>query len=217
MNLKIALLRCHSCVNQALAIVGADGEMERISESRCHRQWDTVRVFSVDVPAEFTIGEECPVHSYAEHGKEAEELRVGIEDALNQPPEWLESELRGLLDRVDARDSLAFLERKAEEPSETTKRRRLLREARNLGFVDDGKPDRSSGNVVYFLTCTRQLRRLKLQIWGDGKHRVSHSKVTWRNGLVVGECETNEPTGFNDMPGMYRAIAFEWQRESRKP
>jgi len=97
----------------------------------------------------------------------------------------------------------------------TKEKRRLLREARNLGFVDDGKPDRSGGNAVHSLQCTRGIRRLSLQIWNDGKHRVSHGTVTWRNGVVIGHRERTEPTGFTDLIGMYRAIAFEWQRPSR--
>lgn len=63
----------------------------------------------------------CPVHDYMMHGKEAEQLRSGLEEILT---EWCASEagsdacveallenLQQLLDDVDARDSLAYLER----------------------------------------------------------------------------------------------------------
>lgn len=56
--------------------------------------------------------ESCPEHLY-EHGAEAEELRAGIEGILEGP--WDSStrqELQDLTDRVDARDSLAWSERK---------------------------------------------------------------------------------------------------------
>ena len=71
---------------------------------------------------------ECPVHSFAKHGKEAEELRDGIDDIIGD----LESNeddmvsvsdvaglLRKLLEQVDSRDSLAYLEsaRRASSPS----------------------------------------------------------------------------------------------------
>lgn len=64
----------------------------------------------------------CPEHGFI-HGKEAEELRQGIERLLEKyppatgcdnDPKWdrcdLLWDLRKLLDRVDARDSLAWLE-----------------------------------------------------------------------------------------------------------
>jgi hypothetical protein len=57
--------------------------------------------------------QECPVHAYQRHGKEAQELRAGIEELLSGTKlfySWKDA-LRALLDRVDARDSLAYLER----------------------------------------------------------------------------------------------------------
>ena len=54
----------------------------------------------------------CSVHGGAIHGGEAEELRAGIEAILSSDvpiDEW-RHELQRLLDRVDARDSLAFRE-----------------------------------------------------------------------------------------------------------
>ena len=59
----------------------------------------------------------CQEHNFI-HGAEAEELRKGIENILEQNPsedEW-EWKLRRLLDKVDARDSLAFLEAMDEDP-----------------------------------------------------------------------------------------------------
>lgn len=57
----------------------------------------------------------CAVHVGAVHGGEAEELRAGIEQLIADDEEliWraVRRELQDLLDRVDARDSLAHLER----------------------------------------------------------------------------------------------------------
>jgi hypothetical protein len=56
---------------------------------------------------------ECPVHGNAVHGKEAEELRAGIELILGDMPEDtedLQAALQGLIDHTDARDSLVFTE-----------------------------------------------------------------------------------------------------------
>jgi len=64
----------------------------------------------------------CPVHADQEHGGEAEELRKGIERILAAFPDkasrrvrWMRDELQHLLDDVDARDSLAWLERHDEK------------------------------------------------------------------------------------------------------
>ncbi len=62
----------------------------------------------------------CPVHDNQKHGKEAEELRQGIEEVLTSwrgaGGEWhlsdLISDVQAVLDSVDARDSLGYLERK---------------------------------------------------------------------------------------------------------
>lgn len=59
----------------------------------------------------------CPEHGFV-HGAEAEELRAGIERLIKEadmdPDDGVRrtvaSELQSLLDSVDARDSLAFLE-----------------------------------------------------------------------------------------------------------
>lgn len=57
------------------------------------------------------FGLPCPEHHGAVHGKEAEELRTGIEKLLAENSYQIQrTELFALLDRVDARDSLAYLE-----------------------------------------------------------------------------------------------------------
>lgn len=58
------------------------------------------------------IGIACERHGGAVHGREAEELRAGVERIIGQDfdAEDLRDDLRRMLDEVDARDSLAFLE-----------------------------------------------------------------------------------------------------------
>lgn len=67
------------------------------------------------------VGVRCERHGAAIHGQEAEELRAGVEQILNNTsdvgdddaPEVLQAQRKALLfllDRIDARDSLAFLE-----------------------------------------------------------------------------------------------------------
>jgi hypothetical protein len=55
----------------------------------------------------------CDEHGFA-HGAEAQELRSGIEQIIRQEdpaePEYVFGRLQELLDSVDARDSLAYLE-----------------------------------------------------------------------------------------------------------
>lgn len=73
------------------------------------------------------VGAACDRHGGAVHGQEAEELRAGVEQILRNTSavgdEDASDVLRGLrkslvflLDRIDARDSLAF--REATDPSE---------------------------------------------------------------------------------------------------
>jgi len=55
-------------------------------------------------------GEGCSLHGHAPHGREAEELRAGIESLLeNRPKMSWAAALQHLLDEVDARDSLAHV------------------------------------------------------------------------------------------------------------
>jgi hypothetical protein len=117
MRLAIGLLRCPHCAEKALAVV-TDGKLELISQKHQHDAWEIEKTFAVELPAELTIGEECPVHHYAKHGKEAEELRQGIDKILmsglgcfDRDCDQYPDALRELLDKVDARDSLAYLER----------------------------------------------------------------------------------------------------------
>ena len=57
-------------------------------------------------------GKVCPEHGFI-HGAEAEELRKGIELILRRPALPHRLALIELLDRTNARDSLAYLEAKA--------------------------------------------------------------------------------------------------------
>jgi len=61
------------------------------------------------MPKKCVIGEYCSKHDFI-HGAEAEELRSGIERLIDEGV--TERGLRRLLDEVDARDSLAYLEMK---------------------------------------------------------------------------------------------------------
>ncbi len=82
--------------------------------------------------------------------------------------------------------------------------RQLLRELRNLGFVDTYAT--RSGTPMRELVCSRDDHELIAQIWADGKHRISHR---------IAKRETMQPTCFtclDSFASMYRAIAFEWQR-----
>lgn len=60
----------------------------------------------------YMLDQGCPVHGYI-HGKEAEELREGIENlleraALKNKSAYLRREIRNFLDDVDARDSAGW-------------------------------------------------------------------------------------------------------------
>lgn len=137
MKLKIALLTCAQCGVRGLGVVDGDG-FERITADKCHNRWKKTRLFDVDIPAEFAILEECPVHSYATHGKEAEELRQGIERALNEEDfDMMADDLRRLLDGVDARDSLAYLERKQSREEVWVKQVDRERAAQCLGEIGE--------------------------------------------------------------------------------
>jgi hypothetical protein len=71
----------------------------------------------------------CPVHNGSAHGAEAEELRKGIEGIIGHLPDDsrdVRGDLIRLLDRVNARDSLAHLER---EDADMERVRAIVREA----------------------------------------------------------------------------------------
>lgn len=86
------------------------------------RQVNHYRIFVVGV---MPLPQECPVHGLQVHGKEAEELRAGIEEIIKTCRPCVSTreegctgchiveELQLLVDRVDARDSLAYRERNA--------------------------------------------------------------------------------------------------------
>lgn len=77
----------------------------------------------------------CAVHAFVNHGKEAEELRAGIERVLKDGvPSRVARDLRLLLDAVDARDSLAYLERPC-DVKQATKLRAALLALRNEASV----------------------------------------------------------------------------------
>ena len=92
-----------------------------VSESDV-RAWDSARDFAnalVQLAGTCVIGIACERHTDAVHGKEAEELRAGIERILRDMDDVDEDDdafretrkkLIALLDHVDARDSLAFRE-----------------------------------------------------------------------------------------------------------
>lgn len=94
------------------------------SEKVCPRCAAAVaKLFAGAVPSRCTVySEVCPEHGFV-HGAEAEELRAGIEKILarnygcdtNELPSGVQMSLAMLLDRTDARDSLAF--RDAQDPS----------------------------------------------------------------------------------------------------
>lgn len=65
----------------------------------------------------------CSVHGFT-HGAEAEELRHGLEGILARNGQKIpRRDLLALLDQVDARDSLAFLDRKMTRVRRASKKR----------------------------------------------------------------------------------------------
>lgn len=61
------------------------------------------------------LGEYCHLHNFI-HGAEAEELRKRIEGLINNDGVTVE-DLQRVLDEVDARDSVAYLEHRQLEES----------------------------------------------------------------------------------------------------
>jgi len=92
-----------------------------VSESDV-RAWESARDFAhalVQLADTCVVGIPCNRHAEEIHGREAEELRVGVERILRDMGETSPSSsafretrknLSALLDDVDARDSLAFRE-----------------------------------------------------------------------------------------------------------
>lgn len=88
------------------------------------------------------MSKSCTVHGDVAHGGEAEELRKGIESIIDRAARCARWEmddvlaaLRKLLDETDARDSLAFVERRIGQLREykAAAYRRQLREDGNHG------------------------------------------------------------------------------------
>lgn len=117
---------------------GATAETDRVWQRNLERKLDAANELVADLEIEVSdrdrkiaelearldrIEEDdkrCPVHGDEVHGAEAEELRAGLERILDDHDFTVDgedacSDLRGLLDEVDARDSLAFKER-TEDP-----------------------------------------------------------------------------------------------------
>lgn len=75
------------------------------------------------------------------------------------------------------------------------------------GWIADGDSNGGGQRVVSFKKLIG-LRELRLQLWEDGRHRVSHA--------YAGN-ETTYPTAFHDVEGMAAAIATETARRDWKP
>lgn len=72
--------------------------------------------------------------------------------------------------------------------------------------------DRSGGNSCTQFTKRQGDRQLRVQLWGDGKHRVSHG-IYGKHGLR----ETTLPTDFSTVAEMIAAIEHEWTRPTTEP
>jgi hypothetical protein len=90
--------------------------------------------------------------------------------------------------------------------------RPFTRELRKQGFGFRFR-DRSGGTTVTEFSHHRGDRGLRVQLWGTGKHRVSHGTYHRINGI---DClhETTPPTDFETLPEMLAAIELEWRRPS---
>jgi hypothetical protein len=98
------------------------GNLDPYSEDTFEGLASKFAELAVQLADRCVVGLPCERHSGAVHGREAEELRKGIEQTLHNTAdvesdeasfvlEGLRKSLYFLLDRIDARDSLAFLER----------------------------------------------------------------------------------------------------------
>lgn len=92
------------------------GQVERAIDLARESAQDQVNFAEVIVhlAGRCVMGLPCARHGGTVHGREAEELRAGIEQAIFAHGDLRKGDLRkeliALLDRVDACDSLAFLE-----------------------------------------------------------------------------------------------------------
>ena len=85
----------------------------------------------------------------------------------------------------------------------------FTRELHRLGFRRDG---RTRDPLLYVKRV--HFRELDLQLWRDGRHRVSHFLVNPRHPYR--KRSTTHPTSFTDVPGMKRAIRRELARTDHK-
>jgi hypothetical protein len=91
--------------------------------------------------------------------------------------------------------------------------RPFTRELRKAGFIFEFR-DRSGGAEVTEFSKRQGDRKLRVQLWKDGAHRVSHSTITKLDGGLEGENGTTIPTDFRTVPEMLLAIELEWVRPS---
>lgn len=90
--------------------------------------------------------------------------------------------------------------------------RPFTRELRKQGFDFEWR-DRSGGTECTQFTKRQGDRRLRVQFWKDGNHRVSHGTYSSEHCYS----ETTLPTSFKTVEGMLAAVAAEWTRPSREP
>lgn len=91
--------------------------------------------------------------------------------------------------------------------------RPFTRELRKRGFEFCYR-DRSGGTTVTEFYARKGDRFLRVQFWGDGKHRVSHGTHTKLSNGTEGAHSTTPPTNFETVPTMLAAIEHEWVRPS---
>ena len=91
--------------------------------------------------------------------------------------------------------------------------RPFTRELRKLGFVFEFR-DRSGGAEVTEFSKRQGDRKLRVQLWKGGGHRVSHATITKLDGGLEGEHATTLPTEFRTVSEMLKAIELEWSRPS---
>lgn len=112
------------CWSPTVEVIGYTIDHQRMTGGRpvSEKAWPEMPAWADDADE----GKECVMHAWQAHGKEAEELRTGVEALLSKFPhhtgwdetstdeayEGLRDALQELLDDVDARDSLAYLERR---------------------------------------------------------------------------------------------------------